>query len=551
MNKKNIKILYIEDDPDARALMGDILRYQGYTYLEANRGLEGIRLAKLHKPDLIIIDLMLPDMRGSEVTTHLKSQPGLEKIPIIALTGAAEENVREYVLAAGCDGYISKPININEFVFKIEEFLAGKRESVPPEFEREFLQRYNIQLVERLKRKVSELEQLNNNLTKLNEDLIASREELTRYNDLLFYLNSLANEFRTLNDPQKMLQILPEKIVEGFTVDRCIVFEYNADEHRIRHFSSFGNFKLEPQELDFEIKRDFLLLLKEEGGLLWVKDVDQVKNQLPENFKEKLGCSGFVLGYLKEFSRQNVADSFFVESETEELDAIFKIDEKYMVYIDKCSSREKFVTYEIRILRSFLHSVAVIYENMLLFTQLKNLYKIKSEEAIRDGLTNVYNYRYFVRELRKEIARTKRYKTPFSLIMLDIDFFKEYNDLHGHLEGDEVLRALSRLLVLNTRTTDIVARYGGEEFVIILPGITKKEAITLAEKLRRLIKNYHFPDKVHTTPCSLTISLGVSSCPEDSEDPVQLVRLADQALYQAKQEGRDRVCVAKEKSSKQ
>ena len=547
MNRKNIKILYIEDDADARALMGDILRYQGYTYIEANRGLEGIRLAKLHKPDLILIDLMLPDMQGSEVTTHLKSLPELKAIPIIALTAATQENVREYVLTAGCDGYISKPININEFVFKIEEFLAGKRESIPPEFEREFLQRYNIELVERLKRKISELEQLNKNLTKLNEDLLASREELARYNDLLFYLNTLANELRTLNDPQKMLQILPDKIAEGFNVDRCVVFEYDSEGQAIRHYSSHGRFEVDVQQLNLKINRDFLFLLKEENGLLWVKDLPQVKDESLKQIGEKLSCSSFVLGYLKEFSRKYVADSFLIEGETEELDHIFKIDEKYMIYVDKCFSRKKFATYEIRILRSFLQSVAVIYENMMLFNQLKKLYKIKSEEAIRDGLTNVYNYRYFVRELRKEVARTKRYNTPFSLIMLDIDFFKEYNDLHGHLEGDEVLRAISRLLILNTRTTDIVARYGGEEFVIILPGIKKKEAVTFAQKLRRLVKDYQFPDKVHKVPCSLTISLGVASCPEDSEDAVDLVRMADQALYKAKQQGRDRVCVANKK----
>ncbi|MHB2150835.1 GGDEF domain-containing response regulator [Calditrichota bacterium LG25] len=543
MNKNKIKILYIEDDPDARALMSDILRYQGYAYYEASRGLEGIRLAKKHKPDLIIIDLMLPDMQGSEVTTHLKSQPDLKSIPIIALTAAEEEDIREYVLAAGCDGYISKPININEFVFKIEEFLAGKRESVSPEFERELLQRYNINLVERLKRKVSELEQLNKNLTKLNQDLIASREELARYNDLLFYLNALANELRSLEDPQKMLRILPAKIVEGFAIDRCIVFRYDSDESVLSPFSLHGNFNADSENLNFKMGRDLLALLKEERGLLWVKDVHQIKNPLLKKIADTLNSVSFVVGYLKEFGRKDISDSFVIEGETEELDAIFDIDERFLIYFDKCQANQKFATYEIRILRSFLHTVAVIFENMLLFNQLKKLYKIKSEEAIRDGLTNVYNYRYFVRELRKEVARTKRYKTPFSLIMLDIDFFKTYNDLHGHLEGDEVLRAISRLLILNTRSTDIVARYGGEEFVIILPGIKKKEAVTFAEKLRRLIKDYQFPDKVHIVPCSLTISLGVASCPEDSDDPVDLVRLADQALYRAKQQGRDQVCV--------
>ncbi len=545
MNQKRKKILYIEDDPDARALMGDIIRHQGYIYIEAGRGLEGIRLAKQHKPDLILVDLMLPDMQGSEVTTHLKSLPELKNTPIIALTGATQKNVREYVLAAGCDGYISKPINVNEFIFKLEEFLAGKRESVPPEFEKEFLQRYNLELVQRLKRKVTELESLNKNLSRLNTDLIASREELARYNDLLFYLNSLANYLRTLNDPQKLLDVLPKKIVEGLQVERCVLFHHDPGKKIITPCSSYGNFNGKLRQVELPFSKQLLKLIRAEGGLLWIKD----SHQLIEDSLQKIGdffqSSNFILSYLQELGRQDLHYSFEDKEAQEEVGSHIKIDEQFVVYIDKNKNGEKFATYEIRILKSFLQSVAVIYENMQLFDQLKNLYKIKSEEAIRDGLTNVFNYRYFIRELKKEVARTKRYKTPFTLLMLDIDFFKKYNDLHGHVEGDNILKAISRLLKLNTRSTDVVARYGGEEFAIILPGITKEEALPLAEKLRTLIKNYPFPDKIHSLPCELTISIGVASCPEDSDDPIELVKMADSALYRAKQSGRDRVCVFK------
>jgi CheY-like chemotaxis protein len=104
-------ILYIEDDPEARFLMADIIRFKGFSYIEAKRGLEGIRLAKEHHPDLILIDLNLPDMQGYEVTTHLKSLPMLAQTPIVALTAEIGEHVKELVLTAGCDGYISKPIH--------------------------------------------------------------------------------------------------------------------------------------------------------------------------------------------------------------------------------------------------------------------------------------------------------------------------------------------------------------------------------------------------------------------------------------------------------
>lgn len=542
MNKKNIKILYIEDDPDARALMADIIRYQGYTYLEASRGLEGIRLAKLHKPDLILIDLMLPDMQGSEVTTHLKSLPELQKIPIIALTGASTNNVREYVLTAGCDGYISKPINVNEFIFKLEEFLSGKREFVPPEYEKEFLQRYNVELVERLKRKVSELETLNKNLSRLNADLIASREELARYNDLLFYLNSLANYLRSLNNPQKLIRVLPERIVEGFHLDRCVIFRHYMHDGIIKPSAFHGEMPdgLEKAQLPFSDQ--LIQIIREEGGLLWIKNSHQLVEESLQKISEFFNSTSFIVSYLQELGRQKI-QHLQENEEDEEFDASVGLDEHFVIFMDKAPSKGKFATYEIRIFKSFLQTVAIIYENMQLFDRLRYLYKIKSEEAIRDGLTNLYNYRFFIRELKKEVARTKRYHTPFSLLMIDIDYFKEYNDLHGHVEGDNVLRTISRLFELNTRQTDVVARYGGEEFVIILPGITKKDAVPLAEKLRHLVKVYPFPDKVHRVPCRLTISVGIASCPEDSDDHVELVKMADSAMYRAKQTGRDKVCV--------
>ncbi len=340
MTKKNIKILYIEDDPEARALMSDILSYQGYTYLEANRGLEGIRLAKLHKPDLILIDLMLPDMKGSEVTTLLKSLPELHNIPIIALTGATEKNIREYVLAAGCDGYISKPININEFIFKLEEFLAGKRESLPPESERQLLQRYSIELVERLKRKVAELEHLNHNLTRLNADLLASREELARYNNLLFYLNALANYLRTIMDPKRLLQVLPGKIVEGFQVDRCVFFRYHPVKNILKPCSFYGNFGGKLKQAELSVSKEFIALIRSEGGLLWVKDRHQLVESSLEELARFFESENFLLSYLPEMGRHELERSLEKESGLDEVEKKIKIDERFVIFIDKAEKRK-------------------------------------------------------------------------------------------------------------------------------------------------------------------------------------------------------------------
>lgn len=546
MNKNvHKKILYIEDDPEARYLMADIFRFKGYTYLEAARGLEGINLAKEHLPNLILIDLQLPDMQGYEVTTHLKSLPQLEKTPIIALTAETKKDVKELVLTAGCDGYISKPINITEFLFKIEEYLAGKKDAISPDSEKEFLQKYNIQLVSKLKKKIIELEDLNSNLTKVNKELSDSRDSLTRYNDRLFYLNSVANYLRIQKDPAIMSRVLPQKIVEGFQVDRCILFELNSESNSLTYFSSAGIPPSELTELTLTLSPDFLKQIKAEGGFLWIKVASDIVNQSLLNLAKLLNTTSFIIGNLADLHTSS-ADRLELGEAIEKslLDLNIQFAKNLIFFIDKNKIPDNFATYEIRILKSFLQTVSVIYENMVLYARLRKLYEIKAQEATRDGLTKLYNYRYFMQELERETNRARRFKTSFSLLMIDIDFFKKYNDQYGHLEGDRVLQTMSNLFMQNTRTTDTVARYGGEEFVVILPGLKKKDAKFIGEKLRNLIANHDFFNEEMKTHCRITISIGLANNPEDSQDPAVLLKLADKALYKAKHEGRNKVCVS-------
>ncbi len=550
-DKTNKKILYIEDDPEARLLMADIFRYKGYIYIEASRGLEGIQLAKDHHPDLILIDLQLPDIQGYEVTTHLKSLPDLKNVPIIALTAATEKEIKDLVLTAGCNGYISKPINITEFLFNIEEYLAGKKEVVNPENEKLFLQKYNIQLVTRLKKKIIELESLNNNLKKLNRELYDSRDYLSQYNDRLFYMNNLANHLRTQNDPQKMARAVPQKMVEGFQIDRCILFNLNKSSGSLEYFASAGIPSSELTELKLELSEDFIKLLHDEGGILWIKSRAEILDKSLLELSNILNVSSFIMC--------NISDLHAQTNNRIEIDKIFKsikpsqnieYNENILFFLDKSKAKKLFATYEVRILKSFLQTVSVIYENMVLYSKLHQLYEKKSQEAILDGLTRLYNYRYFMQELERESNRANRYKQAFSLFMLDIDKFKNYNDTYGHLAGDRILQTISELIVKNIRNTDTVARYGGEEFVVILPGLKRKAAVALAEKLRNIIVEHAFYNEEIKQNCQITISIGVACFPEDNDNPSELIKSADKALYHAKQTGRNKVCSVTDIKSK-
>ncbi len=163
------------------------------------------------------------------------------------------------------------------------------------------------------------------------------------------------------------------------------------------------------------------------------------------------------------------------------------------------------------------------------------------EQAVTDEKTKLFNFRYFTNLLRDELARAKRFGHPLSLIMLDVDNFKHYNDTNGHLLGDEVLIGVARLLRTAGRETDVVARYGGEEFAVVLPETDKPHAITVAERLRRAIEMEPFPNGEKQPLGRVSISLGVSTFPFDAEFPQDLIDTADSALYQAKETGRNRV----------
>ncbi len=166
------------------------------------------------------------------------------------------------------------------------------------------------------------------------------------------------------------------------------------------------------------------------------------------------------------------------------------------------------------------------------------------ELAIRDELTGLYNRREMFRLLKEEVARCWRYLAPMSLVILDIDLFKDVNDTYGHQAGDEVLRWIARMLRENLRAVDQPARYGGEELAIILPEMTGPQAFDMAERLRLVVASR--PVVVNgpvgsPVEIKLTVSLGVAQLSRDAESDEALIAAADQALYEAKRRGRNRV----------
>ena len=158
-----------------------------------------------------------------------------------------------------------------------------------------------------------------------------------------------------------------------------------------------------------------------------------------------------------------------------------------------------------------------------------------------DALTALANRKHFESTLNEAVAQYRRDGQPLSVLLCDIDHFKKFNDTYGHAGGDEALQSVAKTLRESCRATDVVARYGGEEFALVLPGVMSGRATDLLERIRRVlaVKPIHLPNR--SKPVSLTVSIGVALWPDDAQNAAEILQCADQRLYQAKSQGRDRV----------
>lgn len=198
--------------------------------------------------------------------------------------------------------------------------------------------------------------------------------------------------------------------------------------------------------------------------------------------------------------------------------------------------QEGFSEDDLIVLTTLADFTAIAIENAIFLNRVQEL-------TITDDLTKLYNSRFLHNRLDYEVERAKRFRYELSMIFLDLDYFKEVNDAHGHLHGSKLLKEVAQILVAQLRTVDMACRYGGDEFIIMMPGTSKKNAVLVAEKLRNSIR-----DKVFLTGdglnIKLTASFGVASFPSDAGNKEELIHRADAAMYEAKNRTRDAVSQA-------
>ncbi len=213
----------------------------------------------------------------------------------------------------------------------------------------------------------------------------------------------------------------------------------------------------------------------------------------------------------------------------------FLVQDRVIGFLCSYSNQEDFIDQDkFAHFQVFCNQISIGLQKSLLYEKVQKL-------SITDGLTKLFSHRHFKQRLEEELILANRYSSQLSLLILDIDHFKRYNDSYGHVAGDHVLMDVARILKEQSDMTHIAARYGGEEMVLVAPETTKEQAMELAQKIRRAVEAYAFSVGKETT--QVTVSIGVATYPQDSQTTLDLIAKADKALYAAKARGRNRIVV--------
>jgi two-component system, cell cycle response regulator len=475
------RVLIADDSPLVLRMIEKMLVGAGFGVVTARDGLEAIEKAVTEEVSLVILDVMMPRMNGYQACRLLKTEPLTKDLPVVILTSRDQAGDRFWGLETGADYYITKdsePQRILDLVRNILAAEAGKARTRPVE-----AQRSNLDI-----------------LSRVNDLLDRKLYEAT----ILSEIGRVARSLVQFDETFTSVMALITRVVD-FTIGAMAFVE--ADD------------------------LDVVLMLHRRAA---PAVVEEAKSRLIEAILRERAGAPFGRTQARLFAPAgNVGNS---EEQALGGFATFPIVTNNRL-TGLLGVGGKTVTRMGRETELFLHQVAnqshIVMENSRLFDRVKNL-------SIRDSLTDLFNHRHSIELVSHEFERVGRYQESFSVLMIDIDHFKQINDEHGHPVGDVVLRDVAHLLKDTLRTVDAVGRYGGEEFLAVLPHTTSEEAVQTAERVRQRVEQHGF--KVQDKTLKVTISIGVATYPGGHADSAStLIREADQALYRAKDAGRNRV----------
>ncbi len=379
----------------------------------------------------------------------------------------------------------------------------------------------------------------------IEEDRLYEQERQRLQQQRELVVGRIAQQIRKSLDLQDILQSTVESLLEFLEADRVIICRINEDgkgevleEARNADIPSMIDWVLsDPWLVDPKYHQDYL-----SGQVLVIEDMQQV------NLEPSLQQ---LMDFFQVRARLVIPIILTQETEAELCDDKPDTENPWgLLMVHQSHHPRQWQADEINLLPPLATQLVIAIQQAQLYEQVQIANRELSELATQDGLTQICNRRRFDEYLDHEWRRLLRSQAPLSLILLDIDLFKQYNDSYGHLAGDQCLQQVAQTLKQSVqRATDLVARYGGEEFVIILPDTTEAGAQFLAEQVRSQIAHMSIlnlgPDSTGSISHQVTVSIGVAShIPFPEASPQLLIAAADSALYRAKEQGRNRVCMA-------
>lgn len=373
-------------------------------------------------------------------------------------------------------------------------------------------------------------------------DLSASRIQADY--DLLMAKEQL--KLRNTLEEKSAVIARTNKALEHLVRDLSMIYEIGQEVNSVIDLDVLYNNITEALRRYLRIEQFAILIFDDKNEELIVKaaygfedgvDIKQV------TFKVGEGVTGLVAQTGKKiYIRDTSSDSRFLHYKGERpqgqssflsIPLIYKDDVMGVINFSR-KGISNFTHQDVKMLSLVANQVALSIANARLYTKTREL-------SVKDDLIGINNRRHFQHMLQMEWKRSMRFNRSLSLIMIDADHFKSYNDTFGHLQGDKVLKQIGKLLMRNLREVDTVARFGGEEFVLLLPDTDKRGAIAVAEKVRALVEACRFFDDNKNETARMSISAGVATYPDDVSEMDDLIDRADIALYKAKELGRNRV----------
>jgi len=481
-----MRILIAEDSPTQATLMKHGLQRVGYEVILARDGIEAIKKAWQECPDLVVSDVMMPRLNGYQVCRLLRDHRSTAHTPVILLTSLDQRQDAFWGLKSGADKFITKGGDVPALVAQIHEFVQERV---------------------RAGTAVAQTRDGGSCGVDLDADVM---ERVIQLLDKSLFESTVTAEI------QELVNILDDlrATILGVLDILCKVVDF--------HVGAIHLGGEEQQGL-------YVLVNKPVGDRFISVLCEQLQRETP-------GSDAGAGGEPEIVDPQHLLTRPGSHAELPGSVLIVRLTTKGRPSGSIAIATAEPDAYPERVEETF----EMIARHANIVIDYARLYESTKRLSITDGLTKLYNHRFFQDSLKREFARCQRHQTPLSLALLDIDHFKKFNDTYGHQQGDVVLQELARTLRGQVRNLDVVARYGGEEFAVIMPDASQDIALRVAERLRAAVEAH--PVEGPTGPLLVTISLGVASVPDAAIGvPAGLIAAADRELYRAKELGRNRV----------